>query len=78
MGFNVDHTRLTDKRSASGNHGRARTSSYTAIVGSAFVVDGGIYRHECVAETAVAGLMQVQMDAAVPVLSAILTPAPFS
>ncbi len=52
----------------------AKTGRYSAIVGSAFVVDGGIYRHEFVAETVVAALMQAQMDADLPVLSAVLTP----
>src|ERR1700749_4144055 len=36
----------------------ARTGRYAAIVGAAFVVDGGVYRHEFVAQTVVAGLMQ--------------------
>jgi 6,7-dimethyl-8-ribityllumazine synthase len=52
--------------------GRLRT--YDAIIGSAFVVDGGIYRHEFVASTVVSGLMDVQLDTDTPVLSAVLTP----
>ncbi len=55
----------------------ARTGRYAAIVGCAFVVDGGIYRHEFVAESVVAGLMQAQMDSDVPILSAVLTPHHF-
>ena len=55
----------------------ARTGRYSAIVGTAFVVDGGIYRHEFVAETVVAGLMQAQLEADIPVLSAVLTPHHF-
>jgi 6,7-dimethyl-8-ribityllumazine synthase len=55
----------------------ARTGRYAAVVGAAFVVDGGIYRHEFVAETVVAGLMQAQMDTDVPMLSAVLTPHAF-
>ena len=55
----------------------ARTGRYSAIVGTAFVVDGGIYRHEFVAETVVAGLMQAQLDADLPMLSAVLTPHQF-
>jgi 6,7-dimethyl-8-ribityllumazine synthase len=55
----------------------AKTGRYSAIVGSAFVVDGGIYRHEFVAETVIAGLMQAQLDADLPVLSAVLTPHHF-
>ncbi len=55
----------------------ARTGRYGAVVGAAFVVDGGIYRHDFVAETVVAGLMQAQMEADLPVLSVVLTPHHF-
>jgi 6,7-dimethyl-8-ribityllumazine synthase len=52
----------------------ARTGNYDAVVGAAFVVDGGIYRHEFVAQAVVEGLMRAQMDAGVPILSVVLTP----
>jgi 6,7-dimethyl-8-ribityllumazine synthase len=52
----------------------ARTGRYATIIGAAFVVDGGIYRHEFVAQAVVEGLMRAQMDAGVPVLSVVLTP----
>jgi len=52
----------------------ARTGRYAAIVGAAFVVDGGIYRHEFVAQTVVQGLMQVQLATETPVFSVVLTP----
>ena len=55
----------------------ARSGRYRAIVGSAFVVNGGIYRHEFVAETVVGALMQVQMETDLPVFSAVLTPHNF-
>ena len=55
----------------------ARSGRYAAIVASAFVVDGGIYRHEFVAEAVVSGLMRVQLDTQVPVISAVLTPKNF-
>ncbi len=55
----------------------ARSGRYGAIVAAAFVVDGGIYRHDFVAETVVAALMQAQMETDVPVLSAVLTPHHF-
>jgi 6,7-dimethyl-8-ribityllumazine synthase len=55
----------------------ARTGRYDAIVGAAFVVDGGIYRHDFVESTVVDGLMRAQMDADVPVLSVVLTPHHF-
>jgi 6,7-dimethyl-8-ribityllumazine synthase len=52
----------------------ARTGRFDAVVGAAFVVDGGIYRHDFVAATVVEGLMRAQMDSDVPVLSVVLTP----
>ncbi len=55
----------------------ARTGRYAAIVGAAFVVDGGIYRHEFVAQTVVQALMQVQLAAETPVFSIVLTPHHF-
>ncbi len=55
----------------------ARSGRYAAVVGAAFVINGGIYRHEFVADTVVGALMQVQMDSDVPVLSAVLTPHNF-
>lgn len=55
----------------------ARTGRYAAIVAAGFVVDGGIYRHEFVADAVISGLMRVQMDTDVPVISAVLTPQHF-
>jgi 6,7-dimethyl-8-ribityllumazine synthase len=55
----------------------ARTGLYGAIVGAGFVVDGGIYRHEFVAQAVVNGLMRVQLDTDVPVISVVLTPHHF-
>ena len=55
----------------------ARSGQYGAIVGAALVVDGGIYRHEFVAQAVVSGLMQVQLETETPVLSAVLTPHQF-
>jgi len=55
----------------------ASSGDYTAVIGAAFVVDGGIYRHDFVAATVVDGLMRAQMDAGVPVLSVVLTPHNF-
>jgi 6,7-dimethyl-8-ribityllumazine synthase len=55
----------------------AESGRYTAIVAAGFVVDGGIYRHEFVAETVIGALMRVQLDSAVPVISAVLTPHHF-
>ncbi len=55
----------------------AMTGRFSAIVAAAFVVDGGIYRHDFVAATVVDGLMRVQLETEVPVLSAVLTPQSF-
>ena len=55
----------------------ARTRRYAAIVAAGFVVDGGIYRHEFVADAVIAGLMQVQLETDVPIISAVLTPQHF-
>lgn len=55
----------------------ALTTKYDAVVAAAFVVDGGIYRHEFVADAVVAGLMNVQLETMVPVFSVSLTPHNF-
>jgi 6,7-dimethyl-8-ribityllumazine synthase len=55
----------------------ARSGRYAAVVGSALVVDGGIYRHDFVSATVVQALMDVQLDTGVPVISAVLTPHHF-
>ena len=55
----------------------ADTRRYAAIVACGFVVDGGIYRHEFVADAVIQGLMRVQLDTLVPVLSCVLTPKDF-
>ena len=41
------------------------------------MVDGGVYRHEFVAETVVRALMQVQLATDMPVFSVVLTPHHF-
>ena len=55
----------------------AASGRYAAVVGAGLVVDGGIYRHEFVADAVVSGLMRVQLDTDVPVLSVVLTPHHF-
>ncbi|MBA3592691.1 MAG: 6,7-dimethyl-8-ribityllumazine synthase [Pseudomonadota bacterium] len=55
----------------------ARSGRYAAIVACGLVVDGGIYRHEFVADAVISGLMRVQLDTGVPVFSAVLTPQHF-
>ena len=55
----------------------AKTGKYSAIAASGLVVDGGIYRHDFVAQAICTGLMQVQLETEVPVLTAVLTPHNF-
>ncbi len=55
----------------------AKTGRYAAIVAGGLIVDGGIYRHEFVAEAVISALMRVQLDTEVPVISAVLTPQRF-
>ena len=55
----------------------AKTGRYAAVVAAGFVVDGGIYRHEFVAQAVIDGLMSVQLETEVPVLSMVLTPQRF-
>jgi 6,7-dimethyl-8-ribityllumazine synthase len=55
----------------------ARSGRYAAVVAAGLVVDGGIYRHEFVAQAVISGLMQVQLETGVPVISAVLTPHHF-
>ena len=52
----------------------AQTGRYAAVVAAALVVDGGIYRHDFVAQAVVDGLMRAGLDSGVPVLSVSLTP----
>ena len=55
----------------------ARMGRHAAIVACGLVVDGGIYRHDFVAHAVIDGLMRVQLDSGVPVLSCVLTPQAF-
>jgi len=52
----------------------AKQGKYDAIIAAAWVVDGGIYRHDFVAAAVVDGLMRAQLDTGVPVFSVSLTP----
>jgi 6,7-dimethyl-8-ribityllumazine synthase len=55
----------------------AVSGRYVGIAASALVVDGGIYRHEFVANSVVDALMRVQLETDVPVFSGVLTPHHF-
>ncbi len=52
----------------------AVTGRYATVTAAALVVDGGIYRHDFVAQAVVDGLMRAGLDSDVPVLSVSLTP----
>ncbi len=52
----------------------AASGRYAAVAAAALVVDGGIYRHDYVAQAVVDGLMRAGLDTGVPVLSVSLTP----
>jgi 6,7-dimethyl-8-ribityllumazine synthase len=55
----------------------AQTGRYDAIIAAGLVVDGGIYRHEFVANAVIDVLMRVQIETEVPIISAVLTPQHF-
>jgi 6,7-dimethyl-8-ribityllumazine synthase len=55
----------------------AQTGRYAAVCASGLVVDGGIYRHDFVAQAVLQGIVQTSLDTEVPVLSAVLTPHHF-
>lgn len=55
----------------------AATDGYDLIMATGLIVDGGIYRHDFVATTVLDGMMRVQLDTGVPILSVVLTPHHF-
>ena len=55
----------------------AQTGRYAAVCASGLVVDGGIYRHDFVAQAVLNGIVQTSLETEVPVLSAVLTPHHF-
>jgi 6,7-dimethyl-8-ribityllumazine synthase len=55
----------------------AQTGRYAAVCASGLVVNGGIYRHDFVAQAVLQGIVQTSLDTEVPVLSAVLTPHHF-
>ncbi|MDC1213806.1 6,7-dimethyl-8-ribityllumazine synthase [Rhodospirillales bacterium] len=56
----------------------AKDPDVIALVAAGFVVDGGIYRHDFVADAVVTGLMNVQLKTETPMFSVVLTPHQFS
>lgn len=55
----------------------AQSGRYAGVVCCGLVVDGGIYRHEFVADAVISALMGIQLETGVPVFSAVLTPQHF-
>ncbi len=55
----------------------AASGRYACVAAAALVVDGGIYRHDFVAQAVVDGLMRAGLDTGIPVLSVSLTPHHF-
>jgi 6,7-dimethyl-8-ribityllumazine synthase len=55
----------------------AQTRKYAGIIAFGLIVDGGVYRHEFVAQAVINGLMRVQLDTGIPVFSCVLTPQSF-
>ena len=55
----------------------ALESGYEAAVGIAFVVDGGIYRHEFVAHTSLQSMLDVSMETKKPFVSVVISPQNF-
>lgn len=53
------------------------TGRFDAVIAAGLVIDGGIYRHEFVADAVITGLMRVQLDTGTPVFSCVLTPHRF-
>lgn len=55
----------------------ALSGDYAIIVCCGFIINGGIYHHEYVNHAVLDGMMRVQLDTGVPVLSVVLTPHHF-
>ena len=53
------------------------TGQYGVVVCCGMIINGGIYHHEYVNHAVLDGMMRVQLDTGVPVLSVVLTPLNF-
>ncbi len=54
-----------------------KTDIYSIIIATGLIVNGGIYRHDFVANAVIQGMMQVQLECHIPILSVVLTPHHF-
>src|SRR5215510_13408194 len=55
----------------------ARTGRYAAVCASGLVVDGGIYRHDFVAQAVLQGIVQTSLGSCTPRLRSVLAPDHF-
>lgn len=55
----------------------ALSRRYAAVAVFGLLADGGMYRHDFMAQSVVDGLMRVQLDTGVPVISCVLSPHQF-
>ncbi len=55
----------------------AKSGRFDIIVACGLIVNGGIYRHEFVTTSVIDGMMQIQLETEVPILSVVLTPLNF-
>mgnify|MGYP001206756291 CR=1 FL=1 len=78
---NQGHSQGEAEFPTGGDSPRARpdpaSGRFAGIAAAALVVDGGIYRHDFVAQAVVTGLMEAQLATGVPVFSVSLTPHHF-
>ncbi len=56
---------------------RAETGNYSIIIVAGLIVDGGIYRHEFVADAIIKSIMDIQLDTRIPIIHSIMTPVTF-
>ncbi len=55
----------------------AQSRKYSIIIAAGLITNGGIYRHEFVAQAVISAMMQVQLETMVPIISIVLTPHHF-
>ena len=56
---------------------RAKAGRYDAIVVAGLVTDGGVYRHDFVAQAVLDAIMKIQLELEMPIIYAVLTPHHF-
>jgi len=56
---------------------RAETGRYSLIIVAGLIVDGGIYRHEFVADSIIKSIMDIQLETRIPIIHSIMTPINF-